>query len=80
VAFNNGDRHARCRKPRSQRWACLAGPDDDGIELSRQEAPRLRKIAGHQASARCSRRAQAHDDHVVVVHCGSSVPACSATM
>jgi hypothetical protein len=27
-----------------------------------------------------ARRAAADDDHVVVAHCGSSVPACSATM
>ena len=47
VAFNNGDCHARGRKPRSQRRACLAGPDDDCIEMPRHEAPPLRKIAGH---------------------------------
>jgi hypothetical protein len=33
VAFNNGDRHAGGRKPRSQRRACLARPNDDGIEM-----------------------------------------------
>ncbi len=31
VAFNNGDCHARSRKPRSQRRPCLAGPDDDCV-------------------------------------------------
>jgi hypothetical protein len=41
VPFNNGDRHAGVRKPPSQRRARLAGPDDDGIELSRHEAPRF---------------------------------------
>src|SRR5262249_15233000 len=44
VAFNNGDRHARSCKPRSQRRACLAGPDDDCIEMLRHYAPPLRKI------------------------------------
>jgi hypothetical protein len=43
VAFNNGDRHARIRKPRSQRRTCLAGPDNDGIELSRHEAPSFKE-------------------------------------
>ena len=47
VAFDNGDRHARVRKPRRQRRAGLASPDDDGVELSRHEILRLEKIAGH---------------------------------
>ena len=72
--FNNGDCHARGRKPRSQRRACLAGPDDDGIETPRHETPPLRKIAGHL------RRVDADDDDVIVAHVGSSVPACSATI
>ena len=38
VAFNNRDRHARVRKPRSQRRACLAGPDDDGVEIPRHRS------------------------------------------
>ena len=37
VAFNNGNSHARGRKPRSQRRACLARPDDDGVEVSRHQ-------------------------------------------
>src|SRR5262249_19296683 len=74
VAFNNGDGHARFRKPRTQRRARLAGPDDDGIETPRHEAPPLRKIAGHL------RRVAADDEDVIVTHVGSSVPACSATM
>ena len=47
VAFDYGDRHTCVREPRRQRRACLAGPNDDGVESSRHEAPRLRKIAGH---------------------------------
>src|ERR1041384_2287152 len=39
VAFNNGNSHARGRKPRSQRGACLAGPNNNGIEMPRHEAP-----------------------------------------
>ena len=35
VAFNDGDRHARGRKLRSQRRACLAGCDDDCVEMLR---------------------------------------------
>src|SRR6266536_5984808 len=31
VPFDNGDPHACCRKPRRQRRACLARPDDDCI-------------------------------------------------
>ena len=46
VAFDNGDSHARGRKPRRQRRTCLAGSDDDCIEIPRHEAPPLRKIAG----------------------------------
>src|SRR5262245_34668637 len=81
VTFNNGDCHARGREPRSQRRACLAGPDDDGIELSRHEAPPLRKIAGATFGERAGAvLAPAADDHVVVAQVGSSVPACSATM
>ena len=56
VAFNNGDRHARCRKPRSQRRACLAGPDDDCIEMPQHEAPPLRKIEATIGQHRCSAR------------------------
>jgi hypothetical protein len=49
VAFDNGDCHARGRKPRSQRRAGLAGPDDDGIEMSRHEGPPSeRKIYHHR--------------------------------
>src|SRR5215472_1430174 len=39
VAFNNGNRHARGCKPRSQRWASLASPDDDCIEMLGHWAP-----------------------------------------
>src|ERR1043165_668778 len=77
MTFNNGDCHARCRKPRSQRRACLAGPDDDGIELSRHAAPPLRKIALKED---CTPRQSGAADHVVVAYVGSSVPVCSATM
>src|SRR4051794_35986428 len=58
-------------------------PMDDCIKIPRQEAPPSRKIAGHlRPTHRCSvRRAHAPDDnHVVVVHCGSSSPDCSRTM
>jgi hypothetical protein len=33
VAFNDGDCHARGRKPRRQGRACLARPDDDCVEV-----------------------------------------------
>src|SRR4029077_16914419 len=43
VAFNNGDRHPPGPKPRSKRWACLAGSDDDCVEMPRHEPAPLRK-------------------------------------
>jgi hypothetical protein len=68
VPFNNGGCHARGRKPRSQSRACLAGPDDDGIELSRHEAPPLgssQATFGERAGAVFAGRAAADDDHVI---------------
>ena len=58
-SLNDGDRHARGRKPRSQRRAHLAGPDDDCIELAQHETPPLTNI-----EATLGRRA----DPVVVAH------------
>ena len=60
--------------------ACLASPDDAGVELSQHEGTSFKEDRRSLAGTRCGRQAQAHDDHVVVVHCGSSLPACSAAM
>src|SRR5262249_43417971 len=38
VVFDNGERHARTRKPCSKRRACLTRPDDDCIEVPRHNA------------------------------------------
>src|SRR3954463_683441 len=59
VAFDNGDGHACGSKPRSERGACLSGPDDDGIEVSWHDIPR----SGSHAVARHG-GCRATGDHV----------------
>ena len=52
VTFDNGDCLACGRKPRRQGRACLARPDDDGVEMPRHKYPfqRLQAIKVRQPS------------------------------
>ena len=52
VAFDDGDRLARGRKPRRQGRACLARPDDDGVEvLHAASAPSIWSLPSLAASS-----------------------------